>query len=346
MAKIDSIQCPNCSLKSTVKAGKKHLKQQTVQRYKCSLCNKFFSDKQLKHKTYNPRIILNSISMYNLGNTLEQTKNIIAKKFKTSVPITTIQSWIKEYSNICTFRRLREQSIKLYKPLDIIFSRKLQHNQIYNFQLHKSKLELTSKELPKNKFMVIKDYLNKISTDKFPHRIFQPKQEELNELARSSQVKFKTLDFVKLTKQNQANQLANLALNLAKNNKERHETIQNFMIINDSTTIACEVPVYLTNDDIKYFQKRNFNLNLENYQTPITGHIDILQIRNGLIHILDYKPEAEKVNPIEQLTIYALALASRTKLDLASLKCAFFDENNYFEFFPLHAVYKKQKHTH
>jgi ATP-dependent exoDNAse (exonuclease V) beta subunit len=91
-------------------------------------------------------------------------------------------------------------------------------------------------------------------------------------------------------------------------------------------------------------------LNIGGYETPITGHIDILQIRNGLIHILDYKPDAHRKEiqeqAIQQLTIYALALASRTKLDLASLKCAFFDENNYFEFFPLHAVYKKQKHTH
>jgi ATP-dependent exoDNAse (exonuclease V) beta subunit len=32
----------------------------------------------------------------------------------------------------------------------------------------------------------------------------------------------------------------------------------------------------------------------------ITGHIDILQIRNGMVHILDYKPQAEKERPIEQ----------------------------------------------
>jgi len=371
------IKCPNCSSKNIVKAGKKHLKLQTIQRYKCSLCNKFFSDKQLKNKTYNPRIILSAISLYNLGNTLEQTKTIIAKtrknqrflvsqksmisvKFKTPVPITTIQSWITEYKNICTFARLRKQAIKLYKE-EMIFSHNLQHNQIYKYQLHKAKLKLQSKELPIKKFIVIKDYLNKIPTNNFPHHIFQPRQEELNELARSSQVKFKTLDFVKLTKQNQANQLANLALNLAKTNKQRHEAIQNFFLINDSTTIATEIPVYLTNDDIKYhenqrfsghqkspisacFQKKKFNLNFKNYETPITGHIDLLQIRNGLIHILDYKPEADKINPTEQLTIYALALASRTKLALKDFKCAWFDEKNYYEFFPLHAVYKKPKY--
>ena len=132
------------------------------------------------------------------------------------------------------------------------------------------------------------------------------------------------------------------------------------LLINDSETIATEIPIYLTNDDIKYFQKRKFKINLVNHATPITGHIDILQIRNGLIHILDYKPKTEKINPVEQLMIYALALASRTKLALSDFKCAWFhknqrflghkkspisscDENNYCEFFPLHVVYEKRK---
>lgn len=334
-------KCPNCSSNNIVKAGKKHLKQQTVQRYKCSSCNKYFSDKQLKHKTYNSKIILNSISVYNLGNTLEQTKTTIAKKFKTHVPVTTIQSWVQEYKNVCAFARIRKQAIKLHKPEEMIFSQKLQHNQIYNFNLHKAKLKLASKELTSQKFAMLKDYLEKIPSGKFPHHIFQPKQ-SMAELTRSSQLKFQTLNFIKKEKQNQATQLANLALNLAENNKERHEAIQNFMLINDSTTIACEVPVYLTSDDIKYFQNKGFRLNLDNYKTPITGHIDILQIRNGLIRILDYKPGAEKINATEQLTIYALALASRTKLALRDFKCAWFDETNYFEFFPLHAVYEKK----
>ncbi len=65
------------------------------------------------------------------------------------------------------------------------------------------------------------------------------------------------------------------------------------------------------------------------------------QVRNGLIHILDYKPDAHKVNPVSQLVIYALALASRSRLPLRDFKCAWFDERTYFEFFPLHAVFAK-----
>jgi ATP-dependent exoDNAse (exonuclease V) beta subunit len=74
----------------------------------------------------------------------------------------------------------------------------------------------------------------------------------------------------------------------------------------------------------------------------ITGHIDIVQIRKGLIHILDYKPGAKREKPIAQLTIYALALSRLTGLRLYDFKCAWFDENDYFEFYPLHVVYKRK----
>ena len=63
---------------------------------------------------------------------------------------------------------------------------------------------------------------------------------------------------------------------------------------------------------------------IESFSLPklITGHIDILQIRNGQIHILDYKPKAEKERPIEQLTLYAMALSRLTGLRLFAFKCA------------------------
>ena len=62
-----------------------------------------------------------------------------------------------------------------------------------------------------------------------------------------------------------------------------------------------------------------------------------------MIHILDYKPSAIKARPIEQLTIYALALSRLTTLRLYHFKCAWFDKTNYYEFYPLHVVYKKEQ---
>jgi len=66
-----------------------------------------------------------------------------------------------------------------------------------------------------------------------------------------------------------------------------------------------------------------------------------LQVRDGYLQILDYKPEARKEKHAHvQLTIYALALARRANLPLKYFKCAWFDEKDYFEFFPLKGVYQ------
>jgi hypothetical protein len=68
-------------------------------------------------------------------------------------------------------------------------------------------------------------------------------------------------------------------------------------------------------------------------------------VRNGFIHLLDYKPQARDIDPVNQLIVYALAFASRTKLPVKVFKCAWFDEKDYFEFFPLKAVRPKTTRT-
>lgn len=263
---------------------------------------------------------------------------MISKRFKIKPSQKTISNWINEHKGACAFARLRGEAIKLYKPNNIIHKQTLNHIQPYSFKRHKAKLEILTKE--NTQFAAIKDYLQKINSKDFPHHIFTYTNENKNNEKRASQIKFNHFKINHVQKQNQANQLAKLAINLATSNKQKHEAIQNFFLINDSTTIAVEVPVYLTNWDAGYYRnQKGFIFPLSNYKTPITCHIDILQIRNGLIHILDYKPEADKIQPIEQLTIYALALSRKLNLPLYCFKCAWFDESNYYEFFPLHAVY-------
>jgi hypothetical protein len=58
-------------------------------------------------------------------------------------------------------------------------------------------------------------------------------------------------------------------------------------------------------------------------------------VRDGCVHLLDYKPDARTNKPIAQLAIYALALTHLIPgLDLFNIKCAWFNEHAYNEFFP------------
>jgi hypothetical protein len=339
----NKIRCKNCNSNEIIKKGIRKAKLQLKQAYQCKKCSKKFTLDNAK-TTYPTSIILKAISAYNLGCNLQQTQKKMEKTHNIKIPLSTISSWLNQYKAICTFARLRKQATKLYSPRSMIKKQTLSHIQPYTFQYHQAKLEILIKENPK--FAPIKSYIEKISSKDFPHHIFtyDKTKEDNNSRQRASNIKFQHLGVKQIQKDNFACKLASLALNLASSNKERHQKIQDFMLINDSTTIATEIPIYLTNWDAGYYRnEKGFIFPLDSNNTPITGHIDILQIRNGLMHIIDYKPNAHKINPTEQLTIYALAPSRKLNLPLYHFKSAWFDESGYNEFYPLHAVYTKKE---
>lgn len=346
------IICPQCKGRDLAKAGRRKIKSRTVQIYRCRQCHNFFSDREMKHKTYHSRIILNAISAYDLGYTLDETSRQMARRFKIKIPVSTIHSWIKQYRHLCRYADLREAGRRRYQPTEILFAKEFEHQQCYKFQYHKAKLDLRLEQKGQQRLQPVKEYLEWVAGQRpncpgtsrsrpFPHHIFTEKNTESKQ--RASQVRMQRYIPLKVTRDNLAQELAEYGLKLARTNYQRHEEVQNFMLINDATTVAAEVPVYLTGDDIQYFKEKGFCFGFGSKHTPITGHIDLVQIRNNLIYILDYKPGARLEKPFEQLVTYALALSSRTKLAVKDFKCAWFDDQNYFEFFPLHAVYLSEK---
>lgn len=110
--------------------------------------------------------------------------------------------------------------------------------------------------------------------------------------------------------------LADLALKANNNRKKRHDVVQDLMLKVDKASVATEVPVW-------YYDKK--------LGETVTGHIDILQTRNNKIHILDYKPKAEKVEPVSQLKSYVKALSYRTGVPREKFEAAWFNETVYKE---------------
>ncbi len=137
-------------------------------------------------------------------------------------------------------------------------------------------------------------------------------------------------------KENFATRMAGLVIPTVGDNRLRHEALQRFMLANDSTTLAVEVPVWLARDTIAELEREHgVALLPEGATGSLTGHIDFLQVRNRAVHILDYKPDARTNRPIAQLTVYALALTKLVPgLKLFDIKCAWFNEEEYCEFFP------------
>lgn len=351
-------QCPYCQGTDFAKAGFRVKKHEKIQLFYCNRCQKKFTPLISKGKTYPLTIILESLILRNRFHSPLMISKAIKKKYGLEVASGTVVKWIEENRAYMPFSRMwRYLLVKMNKgeinPKEVIHEHRLFHGpgQIYDFKFHRGKTLLLLEETYRNyKLRPLKEFLELVIAE-CPHQVFKKNNLRSSDFfAKKSSgdgVKGFNLDEVRITpkKDSLACDIARLVTQAVANNKQRHERVQEFMLFCDSTTLAVEVPVLLDYEDIWHFKNiLKFNVPLEiNSGQVITGHIDLIQIRNGMVHIMDFKPSARKAKPVEQLTIYALALSRLTGLRLYNFKCAWFDENDYFEFFPLHIVYKKKK---
>lgn len=312
--------CPTCFGKSAIRFGKRKNTLGTIQYYQCKKCGVKYSETPAKYLHYPPVAVASALIAFNTGHTLEETATLVAKRHRMKVPVTTIHTWVKRYAPVCTFAQLRNRYI--IKPDDIIKSRKLEHGQVYNFRYHLLKTGLAAKKFPTMKIYLkwilancptdIFKIGNRCSNARIPHvsAVLNEKPGLLCEVVDNNAVK-----------------MAKMALSLARRNADRHEAVQNFFITCDSATVATEVPVWLNPNEI-------LKLGLPRSDI-ITGHIDIVQTRWNRIHVLDYKPELRTdTATVSQLYLYALALSTRTNIDLDNIRCAFFNDKRYVEFKP------------
>jgi transposase-like protein len=352
--------CPFCDGRQIIKRGLRKNSYRHLQIYWCKDCSRYFSPLAgLKGVKYPPRVIARALCLYNLGHSQEVTARRLVLECRVTVPRRTLSDWIAGYRPITTFHRLRSAAVLEFSR-DMLRERTLEHQQVYQYKVHLAKLALTANAVAPHVADKVRNYLFSVF-EEFPDVLFQDEPRGFEPQARpgdplphptaatepaaalrSSKSDFETLPVARIGKQNLANDLAAMGLLLARKNKDRHPSVQDFMLANDSSTIACEVPVYLTAEEIAYYKAAGFFIALPESTKPITGHIDLVQARNGFIHLLDYKPNARQINPVNQLVVYTLALASRTRLPVKAFKCAWFDELDYFEFFPLEAVKRKK----
>lgn len=366
--------CPYCNSRNFVKRGMRKNKYQVVQLYICKNdgCGKTFTAQDVKGKHFPLKLIIEAMSFYNLGFSLEEACGLIKQRFGIQPDAATLSEWVNQYKSLCRYERLRPFAIKLYKPLDTVEVVTMAHRQLYRFRYHRSKIRLMLEEFRNHHLFPLKDFLDNVSS-RTPHQYFQ-EGERMSEI----RSKFDKADMVVRSKTNYANRLAAFVLQTVSDNKLRHEALQRFMLANDSCTVSTEVPVYIRKEDIIHMENAlKFKITqhdeeeetkptkkktgkkepakpvgtiiLKGSKIPqefpnlLTGHIDFIQLRNGQVHLLDYKPNAAKENPIEQLTWYAIAMSRLTGLRLFEFKCAWFDEKDYFEFYPLHVVKKLGK---
>ena len=116
-------------------------------------------------------------------------------------------------------------------------------------------------------------------------------------------------------------------------NSERYKTPHSkvccWMLENDKSTFAIEVPVWME------VQEVGVPLSPPGSGKWLSGHIDALAIENGVLWIWDFKPHADREAwAVGQLTLYARMLSYQTGIPMSQIMCGYFDSEECYTFVP------------
>jgi ATP-dependent exoDNAse (exonuclease V) beta subunit len=319
--------CPYCGSTAVSRKGTRKKKIEIVR----ASCKRVFtpSPAALRNKTYPLHVVLDAITLYDLGYSLEQTAEKIRSRFGRRAGRSTIAAWLAEYRSLTTYARLRAEGRRLFPPTQAIKRSSSTTGRSTNTPTTDRSSPCCEREgntLASRASRTFSSGCRSSVRTTFSATASAPSQKAASFLDASR--------LIVVEKENAATRMAALVIPTVGDNRLRHEALQRFMLANDGTTLAIEVPIWL--GDIAALEREHgISLLPPGSSTgSITGHIDFLQVRNGAVHILDYKPHARADKPIAQLMIYALALTKLAGLRLFDIKCAWFDEEEYCEFFP------------
>lgn len=202
----------------------------------------------------------------------------------------------------------------LFSPIKV---NALEHGTVYNYSINQERLE----KLSEGVFFPLRMYLDRVF-EKCPSALF------LGNGPRSSQLRIPLNVKMEQIENHEICRMTDTAL---KDSPwlTAHEKVQTYMLLNDAHSIAAEIPVW-----INYFEEPALAPLLKSTH-PLTGHIDLVQIKDGKIWILDFKPRAAKEKwAATQIYFYARMLAKRSGLSLENFRCGYFDQYTSFWFNP------------
>jgi transposase-like protein len=224
-------RCPSCNSRSVAPKGSRAKKLETIRLYRCRSCRRTFTPgpRALRNKTYPLHEILDALSTYNRGYTLEETSRRLSSRHGHAVNPATISRWLAAHPRLTTSRRLRDRGLALFAPPQLTRTVKLYHRQVYEFSFHRAKLAfvragtLDDRRKGDTRFAPLADFLERAHRD-CPHELFCREDG-----ARGSQLApgFLSLDRLEVVeKQNAATDTAALIIPAVGSNYERHSRLQ------------------------------------------------------------------------------------------------------------------------
>jgi len=99
-------RCPHCGSAAITRKGIRRKKIEIVQLWRCASCKRVFTrPAALRSKTYPLRVVIDAITLYNLGYTLDATADKIHTQHGYRVGRSTIAAWLAEHRSLTTYTR-------------------------------------------------------------------------------------------------------------------------------------------------------------------------------------------------------------------------------------------------
>jgi len=106
-------RCPACNSTKVAPKGTRAKKLETIRLFRCRARGRTFAPgpRALRNKTYPLNEILEAFTIYNRGNSLEDTSRRLSSRHGHAVNPATISRWLAAHSGLTTYRRLRAKGL-------------------------------------------------------------------------------------------------------------------------------------------------------------------------------------------------------------------------------------------
>jgi len=115
-------RCPHCGSRKITTRGRRLKKLETIRLYQCRACDRRFTPgpTALRHKTYPVGQILEALTEYNRGHSLDEVSRRLSSRHGNVISPSTISRWLAAHPGLTTYRRLRDEGRRLYSPPRVI----------------------------------------------------------------------------------------------------------------------------------------------------------------------------------------------------------------------------------